>query len=917
MALNPSFVSHSSRPLPLAYGYVLGIGDRTLSTITSPTVAEPTSVQAALYLMGEGEWDGVELFAPQTQSQLDNGYFGTLTKAQYLAGITQYLHFHGGSYTTKGIGNALTSVGPDQGYDEWFSYFPSVAPPQSYSGIAYALVSGPYTITQGAGSTLRTLTAFPLAPMGVWRSMRCRIFDAYGNVTAYGFTTNPAWHFIDAQLRLKIKPQQPGLAGLTDAEKACFNWESIVETAARNDVILANGRPRFMGSYIFAADSTLANVNETILRVSRSYQRVSGGQICLIGDDPRPSVFLMGANNIVPGTLKLGKKDISKSPNVFVPQYRDIDIPAVCQVTNAQTSIESLNGVPVSYTVFTLSTLSPFVDEDLITYGGADDADFDGHYRVVAAFVSITLGGVSSPVTDGANQVRCNGPGTSSPNASTTGGYLGTSNARFSERAPTNVLHRSHQHLVSMQAPGLAVQPRIIPVQYDCGNCTFDQTNRLMKFERDSTLGTDIGAGWTAPVAGSLTGWLEAVDVNGKPLISVESNDVITLDDWVTPEFTGDYKVTDRAITPPSGSSLGQIALQLTQYNRNAYTDVSDDPGESYATVPSVDLPFGTFPVNNAAWVLEATPLNAIDPATGKLTVTIPDLSIQWMGKSAPTLYPTASWSGLTPGSPYVLYVDDPAGTGVGASYGSQAGSLPLTNDPAGRCPVLWGTFNANSILLSPVNVSCYVGGQNYSGAGAPIGTTFTSTSLIVNQIYNDWPIKGYEGDTLQGWAISPPQAIQQDAAGNYTGTIAFPGKGNQTDTNFRGTLMVETAGVYTFYFRVDDSWVFWLGNGASLVKSGINTGNGASASIASIASKSGLGAPLAGRLNRGLTIEATDYVVVNLPAPGTYPFEIGWGNDSGNLYFECTCAAGNVPTQLAADGSTWGSTILPAPLVP
>lgn len=930
-ALNPAFVSPTSRPLPFGFGYVLGTGDRILSTVTAPSSTSAGGALYGIYILCEGECDGMEMFAPQQPAHLENSQAG-LTKAQYYAGITQVLHFHAGRYTIKGAGNQLFSIGDDQQYDSFFSNFPSVAPPQSYSGMAYYILGIAPTATKlGVG------TPFPLAPIGIWRLLRCRIFDANGNVTAYGFTTNPAWHWTEAILRFKIKPQQPALAGLTNAERACFNWPSIVATAQRNDFILPNGRPRFVGNYVFAAGTTLTNILETILRVSRSYQRLEGSKLALYGDDPRASVFLMGANNVVPGSLKLGKKDLSKAPNVFVPKYRDIDIPAIARVIRAQRVVPSF--APIPQIVFTLGSLSPFQAGDILQYGGALDPTFDGAYAVVAPFVSVhgSLGGV----TDLPNQVRCSTtsagflipgsgggppipPAPPPPLTSTTGGFVGTNDARFSERAPTNVVHRSAQKLVAAQAPGLPAQPRIVPVEYDMGNSTFDQTNRIMKFERDRLLGTDterpvlpvvtapalpppfpvpagsgvawayplvgdanasfgdgtfgifsdctggasqwtafegspaggiadyfistsfgqtsivmewgnfaLGPGalppdaritgiypvtiagciktiaghditynagsvlgffpipdngfnpseffgatigtslaalagatikahlftsirqkdvsdalecsgvgfavyyesatptipttvplasaspsipWKAPITGALTGYFEAIDINGNPLVDVKEHDVITLDDWVTSEFTGDYEVMERKITAPPGDSLGEIVLQLHQYNRNAYTDVSDDPGGSYATVPSTDLPFGTFPVTNPAWVLQATPLAILDAGTGKLTVKTPDLSIQLMGRIAPTLYPNASWTGLVAGNPYVLYVDDPLGTGVGATFGSQAGKLPLTANPVGRYVVLSGVFNPNNF----VNIDLQVGTATFfCGSGA------------------------------------------------------------------------------------------------------------------------------------------------------------------------------------------------------
>lgn len=149
----------------------------------------------------------------------------------------------------------------------------------------------------------------------------------------------------------------------------------------------------------------------------------------------------------------------------------------------------------------------------VVVYGGGTNAASAGEYVVIEPSNN-EVGSPGDPNTVGVNYipnvtaVLCGSNGTS-----TSGGYLGTNAARFSHYAPVNVQHRSHQKIRPAQAPGLAVQPSVVPVFYDCGNSTFDQTNRLMKFERDFQLGTDIGPGWTAPVTGTVTAFLEAVDV--------------------------------------------------------------------------------------------------------------------------------------------------------------------------------------------------------------------------------------------------------------------------------------------------------------------------------------------------------------------------------------------------------------------
>ena len=90
MALNPAFVSSSSRRLPFACGYVFGEGDMVLST----TAADGS--QYALYIHGEGEWDGPQLVNtyPNSTGNIPSHMY---TLAQFNAasrGPSNILHFH-------------------------------------------------------------------------------------------------------------------------------------------------------------------------------------------------------------------------------------------------------------------------------------------------------------------------------------------------------------------------------------------------------------------------------------------------------------------------------------------------------------------------------------------------------------------------------------------------------------------------------------------------------------------------------------------------------------------------------------------------------------------------------------------------------------------------------------------------------
>jgi hypothetical protein len=436
---------------------------------------------------------------------------------------------------------------------------------------------------------------------------------------------------------------------------------------------------------------------ETMCRVDRSFQRIDNGKIVLQGDDARASVFIASAKHLVPNTLKLDKKDVSKAPNVFIPGYRDLDIPAVCEVLSGVSyGGFSLSGHPhLGFRALTAATASPFSTGQYMRYGGCSDPSWDGSYAVFipdesgdpypvrSDFPNVTYAQMSTP------------PGT--PVEVVTGGYLGSDDARFSSRAPNGVQHRSAQHMRASQAPGIAVQPTKINVSYDCGASTFDQTNRLMKFERDRALGTDTGVGWMAPICGTLSLFYEAVDVNGAQLpLQAKTHNVITLDPWLFPEAPGDYEIMNMTIKPPSGGSPGQIDLTLHAYNRNAYTDVSDPPGNYYMSVPNSSLQLTGFtPVPSAAWTLNATLGIVPDPANpGQLLITIPDLLVQLMGVVGPTAYPSFSVSDIPPNVPVELYVDDPGGVPV--TFGWAAAGTIGTGDT--RIIVARGTYGLSAI---------------------------------------------------------------------------------------------------------------------------------------------------------------------------------------------------------------------------
>jgi hypothetical protein len=701
MALNPSYAQQSTRPLPFCLGWNFVQGDPVNSILS------PFGQTVNLYFLGTGEWAGnyafslsgneiltnTGLLVGQTEPSQEPGLLGRIQDGQT---IYDCLSFHSGSFSTIGLPPSLISLGTgqiplatDQGTDNWLQAFPSCAPPQSFSGIAYYLAHATIVnpVILGAVSQIK--------PMGIWMTTRCRTFDANGNVTGYGFTTNPTWQMIETILRFEIKSQQPGLAGLLRSELACFDWPSMAAHAERNATILANGKPQFSGNWAFAADTTVAQMMEMQLRNCISYRRVRSGKIQFVGEENRTSVFTFSQRNMIPGTLKLTKKDLLNAANVYIPRFRTLEIPALTQVSNVTTP------APGGGSTFVTVGPQPFSSSNWLSYdGGNDPTQFAGDYQVALYVVTTGTTSATETVPPIPNQFNAKGGPSTSATLTAIGGAIGSPNSRFQQYAPNVVQHRAHQKSLGQVAPGITPLPKIVPVYYDLGNNTFDQTNRVMQFYCYQDLGSDV-ANWIAPLVGSVSGALESIDRNGAALLEVEPGDIITLDDTAAPSQAGLYQVVDQVSTQfPSaaldGSKSGsQRDLQLQTWNPAAFTQVSANPGQSYQTLqaPANLLPMADLmPATPAWWVLQATPEASYDGPTG--TITIPDLTMMWQGQTAPTTYPTISISGVPVGQVITLYLVVTNMATTPTLLLNTTNLYPPLPIPAGEMILLYGTFS-------------------------------------------------------------------------------------------------------------------------------------------------------------------------------------------------------------------------------
>ena len=332
-----------------------------------------------------------------------------------------------------------------------------------------------------------------MSPVGDFRGMRCRIFDASGNVVNYSFTTNPIWHAVDLWLRRAIKPEyaipQGGVPDvLTAAENGMFDWPSITAAAAYCDAPLANGQPRFSGSYVFSNGSTLAAMLEQVMLCCRGYWYEYAGQIYMFVDQPRISNIVVTAAALAGGSVEIDDTQVNQNANRYIAQFLELGLPAVA-------TISSISRTSTEVVIDTVNP-NPCGTGDVISVGGVADPSFDASYEVSATPSSTE---VDAAISGGVA-------------ASSTGGSIGYIQSRFSQRTP-EINHVQHQLCMGQILVPNTTGTRLkrIKVTYDFASCTYDQAMRLLQYEIYRDLGLDQSP-YLPPWQITLNLWSEYVD---------------------------------------------------------------------------------------------------------------------------------------------------------------------------------------------------------------------------------------------------------------------------------------------------------------------------------------------------------------------------------------------------------------------
>jgi hypothetical protein len=602
--------------VPLSYGYVWATGKRVAYYQLQNTGSSWMDyTRVGFWQLGLGEWDGPSELWINDKLTLKGSITSTTFAASasapqgfsgqsWVAGLDSnpqfpalVFNFHSGCDSVIGSGLTPQSSGPDQGCDVLWAQFPPAIQPLCFTRVAYYGIMRKQAVANQTNNHRNDPTQWTdIAPVGLWRARRCRLFDDEGNQTGYAFTTNPIWHFVDLLLVRKIMPNYGlsvtlGPDALSTAVKNRFDWGAIYTAAQYCDEFLSNGRRRFMGSYSFVQQTSLQACQEQILLNCRAFATEYAGKIGVQIDMPRSSVFTFSREHILPGSWNADDQPLHKSGNHYIAHFRDLLVPE-CSL------IESITCTVSGNPQVTTKKPHPFLAEDRIAIGGTGTV-YDSEWQVNTVPAVENVGTVNEVDPTTFTMVS---KGSNYPASVGTGGGCGLLYSRFKERAPI-FEHRANQMARGVVGLGIARRREKVKQALDFATTTWDQASRIVRYERDRLLGIDQTP-YVSPPSVKFRTSMFARDIYGNLVCAVRPGDHVTLDDTTNFQYAGEYEVLEPLSvfvpTAQASGAGGQIALKpqensgeiefaLGPYNADIMYDTSDSTQAGWPSVPGSD----------------------------------------------------------------------------------------------------------------------------------------------------------------------------------------------------------------------------------------------------------------------------------------------------------------------------------------
>ena len=270
------------------------------------------------------------------------------------------------------------------------------------------------------------------------------------------------------------------------------------------------------------------------------------------------------------------------------------------------------------------------------------------------------------------------------------------------------------------------------------------------------------------------------------------------------------------------------------------------------------------------------------------------------------------SGSGVTNSNGNALFTYK--GTNSGTDTIQATATVGTAQVTSGMVPAIW-LVPAQPISTSTVLGRFFLSPNDSADNDTPLSATPVFTQVFPNINFDPIPGVTLSNGTVIDDGTRPFTDVTTDEYGNPTGTIVAQGNGYQAGSDqmyefqavFTGTYAVAQAGNVTINFSSDDGMVLGIGGGATRVSGPmINPPNSGTTTFNNY--------PVIAAFAEETIPPFQGMVVVNFPAPGSYPYEIDYSECCGGA-LSLSMFGQNAGNGMAPAGYMALTPISPAPI--